>query len=243
MKRFKNQKGFSLLAALLTLMAMIAMGGVVAYMVAANQQGRASHFQSMQSFYVMQAGIEYAIKKIFEGEDGIIGVPVTFGGGSFTSTRVGRTLTVTATVGDSSRSYRVDSPTEADCLRIYAWAPLPENGGTRVVRGLSFVKECLPSVTITQMIYSWAEDNSERLMTIRFMDGMPGENAYDNPAGIPSGTLADISDYVLLDSSTKDIDYVDFNASMFGMFGKTVTIQFNFADGSSKVVTQIIPPG
>lgn len=227
-----------MLAALITLMAMAAMGGVVSYMVASNQQGRTGHLQSLEALYVAQAGLEYVIKKIYEGEDGTIVNPVPMGKGTFTSERSGRTLSIIGKVGDATRVYLVDSPTEADCTSNYPTVISLENGGTRLRWAASLAKACLPSVTITQVVFSWGPNNGERLMAIEM--GTPGSysTVYYNAVGIPSGTLAETSDYGVPATGIL-IDNVDF---MSPMNGKTLNMQLNFADGASKVITATTPP-
>lgn len=235
MEALKNQTGFSTIAVVVTLMTMSLMGLVIAYMVSANNQNRANHFQSIQALYVNQAATEYVTKKIYEGGSGVFAGPVTFGPGSFTSTLSGNRLTITSTVGNASRIYKLDRPTQATCTSVATAGVATQNSGVRLV-GLTFKKNCLASATIAQMTFSWVPNNAfEKLTTIR----IENTNVYNNPAGIPSGTTADISDFAMNDANVKTINYIDF----FGiMKNKTMTMTFIMADNSTKITSFLVPP-
>lgn len=229
MKIFSN-KGVSTIAAVLTLLILAALGAVLTYLVAAGAVGLGNHLSSVQAFYVAQAGLEYAVKRIYEGQSEIVNPPgLSFGEGSFTVSRSGRTLTITATVGDAVRVYKTDSPTEADCTEIDASnVNLGENG--KKIQQVQFRKVCLTTTTITQMQLSWVPDGGEKLTSIK----IENLTVYDNPLGASSGTLLDITDYVLNNPNTHVINWFKFNASMED---KTVTLSFYMSDNSVRTAT------
>ncbi|MDO8526400.1 MAG: hypothetical protein Q7T03_01790 [Deltaproteobacteria bacterium] len=230
MKTFNKKGGISTIAALLTLLSLVAMGAVISYLVSAGEESRANHFLSTQAMYVTQGGIEHAVKKIYDGEDEIIVPPgKAFGNGSFTVSRSGLTLTVTGTVGDAVRVHKVDSPTEADCTLIDVTnANLSHDGKT--VASITFRKICLATITIDKMLFTWVSDNAERLKQIK----IESSTIYDNPAGAPSGTLLDVADYTVLNGNNNVINKIEWNSDMED---KTITMTFTMADGTTKSAT------
>jgi len=224
MKTFN--KGISTIATLLMLMSLTVIGLVLAYLVSAGLESRNNYLLSQQAFYVTQAGIEHAVKKIYEGESETVSPPgKVFGTGSFTVSRSGRTLTVTGTVHNTVRVHNVDSPTQAECMTIEIENFNLQQNET-VISQVTFRKVCLTSITINQMTLSWTPDNGERLKKIRI------ENAtiYDNPAGSSSGTLLDTADYTTPVGNNNVINKIEWDSSMED---KEITITFYMGDAST----------
>ncbi len=222
--------GVSVIAAMLMLLTLIALGGVISYLVASGEEGRSGQLASTQAFYVTQAGIEYAIKRIYDGQSEIVNPPgKTFGRGSFTVSRSGRTLTVTGTVGNAVRVQKVDSPTEADCTDIDA-SNSDLSGDGKKIQHTYFRKICLAQITVDKMQFSWVTDGNQKLDEIKIEDA----KVYDNPAGSPSGTLLDIADYTVTNGNNNVINYVRFKQSIEGV---TMTMTWTFGDATTKTVT------
>lgn len=229
MKTFSS-KGVSSIAAALTLLILAAFGAVLTYLVAAGSVGRMNHVSQVQALYVTQAGIEYAIKRVYDQQNEIVNPPgITFGNGFFTVSRSGQTLTITGTVGDAVRVYSVDSPTEADCTQINTNNVNLTTNDTRITQ-VDFRKICLTTTTITQMQLSWLPNNGERLNEIR----IGGQTIYTNPLGAPSGTLLEITDFVMSNPNTNVINWFEFDSDMED---KDVTLSFIMGDGTTKTVT------
>lgn len=229
MKTFNN-KGVSSIAAVLTLLILAALGGVLTYLVAAGSVGRMHHVSGLQALYVTQAGIEWAVKRVYDQQNEIVGPPgIAFAGGNFTVERDGRTLTITGTVGDAVRVHSVDSPTEADCTDIDTSHVNLGANDTRIQQ-VQFSKICLATTTIVQWQLSWVPDNGERLTEIR----VENSTLYTNPAGAPSGTLLETVDYTLTNPNTNVVNRIDFDSNMED---KEVTLSFIMADNSVKTVT------
>lgn len=230
MKTFSDQNGVSSIAAALTLLILAAFGGVLTYMVAAGSVGRMNHVSQLQALYVTQAGIEWAVKRVYDQQNEIVDPPgISFANGTFTVARSGRTLTVTGTVGNAVRAHRVDSPTEADCTDIDTSNVNLGANDTRIQQ-IQFRKICLTTTTIVQMQLSWLPNNGERLTEIR----IESTTVYTNPAGATSGTLLETADYVMTGPNTNVINRIQFNADMED---KDVTLSFIMADSSVKTVT------
>lgn len=225
-----NNKGISSIAAALTLLILAALGGALTYMVAAGSVGRGNYLFSAEAFYVTQAGMEYGIKKIYSQEDEIVNPPgKTFGPGSFTISRSGKTLTITGTVGDAVRVYKVDSPTQADCTVIDT-SNVNSSSSHKKVTQINFRKVCLTSITIDKMQLSWVTNNGEKLKEIKIESSI----VYTNPSGASSGTLIETTDYTVTNGNNNVINWFEFSASMED---KTITLSFIMSDGSTKTET------
>ncbi|OGQ47887.1 MAG: hypothetical protein A3H42_03195 [Deltaproteobacteria bacterium RIFCSPLOWO2_02_FULL_46_8] len=230
MKISGNKKGVSTLAALFTLLSLVAMGVVISYLVAQGSEGRINHLASTDAFYVTQAGIEYGVRKIYEASSPVVNPPgINFGNGSFTISQVGRTLTVTGTVGNAVRVYKVDSPTQADCTLIDT-SNYNLQDHEETVSQITFRKICLVSITIDKMQFDWVANGGERLKKIK----IESSTIYDNPTGSPSGTLLDTADYTATTGSNNVINRIEWDSNMEG---KTMTMTWTFTDSSTKSVT------
>lgn len=229
MKTFSN-RGVSSIAAALTLLVLAALGAVLTYLVAAGSVGRMHHVSQEQALYVTQAGIEWAVKRVYDQQSEIAAPPgISFAGGAFTVERDGRTLTITGTVGDAVRAHSVDSPTEADCTEIDTSNVNLGANDTRIQQ-IQFRKICLTTTTIVQWQLSWTPDNGERLTEIR----VENLTLYTNPLGATSGTLLETTDYVMTNPNTNVINRIQFDSNMEN---KEVTLSFIMADTSVKTVT------
>lgn len=229
-----KQKGISTIAALLMILSLASMGAVMAYMVSAGEHQRADAHSSWQALYVTQTGIEYAVKRIYDGQNEIVNPPgISFAGGSFTVSRSGLTLTITGTVGNAVRAHQVDSPTEADCITIDA-SNVDLHEDEKRLSNISFSKVCLPSVTIDKMQLSWVADSGQKVKKIR----IESTNVYDNPAGASSGTLLETTNYTLTNPNNNVINRIDFNQSIEEVL---MTLSFIMGDESVKTITFQVP--
>lgn len=225
-----SNRGISTIAAALTLLVLAAMGGAITYLVAAGSVGRANQVDSAQALYVTQAGIEYAIKRVYDQQSEIVNPPgFPFANGSFTISRSGMTLTITGIVGNATRAHKVDSPTEADCTTIDTSNINLTQGGKRI-QGVNFRKVCLATTTVDKMQLSWVPNNGEKIKEIKIENLI----VYTNPPGASSGTLLEIADYTMTNGNNNVINWFEFSADMEE---KTVTLSFTMGDGSIKTTT------
>ena len=229
MKTGNRRGGISTIAALLTLLSLAAMGAVISYLVSAGEEGRANHLLSSQAFYVTQAGVEYAIKRVYDGQNEIVTAPgKTFGRGSFTVSRSGLTLTVTSTVGNATRVDKIDSPTQADCITIDA--SNVDSGDGKDIKHIYLHKICLPQVVIDKMTISWVADGGQKMTLIQ----IESSKVLDNPTGVSSGTLNDIADYTISNGNNNVINHIKFKTSVSNT---TMTMTLTMGDGTTKSAT------
>ena len=207
------------------------MGLTAAYLVASNFRGSADHVMATQAEYVTQAGLEYAVKKVWEGGDPVVTEPgKPFGRGNFLVDWTAQTLTVTGRVGNSvQRIHRITSPSQADCT-IFDFTNMRLTGdGTRVT-GIQFRKNCLPILVLDKVTVSWEpNDASEKITQIKIEDDV----SYSS-AGETSGTLLELADYTVAGINNVNMNKIDFNASMEG---KVITMAFVMGDGSLRTIT------
>lgn len=229
MKPFNN-KGVSTIAALFVLLTLLSLGGVIAYLAAGGQEGRGLSLSSTQAFYVTQAGIEWGMKRIFDSQSEVT-AGTNFGPGSFVISSQGITMTVTGTVGNAVRSYRVQKPTQADCFNVDVNSANLVEHDSRITN-LRVNKTCLASVTIDKMLLTWESDDDEaELIQIR----IENVDIYNNPAGVPSGTEVDVTNYTIANGSTHVFSHIKWNNEIEN--DENVVITFTMGDTSTKTVT------
>ena len=228
--RRKERGGVSVVAAMLMLLSLMALGGVISYLVAVGEESRGAQLSSAQALYVTQAGIEYAVKRIYDGQSEIVNPPgQTFGNGSFTVSRSGLTLTATGIVGSATRVHKVDSPTQADCT-VLDVSNADLGGDDKELKHIYFRKSCLVQLVIDKMTFSWTPDGGQKVKEIKIEEA----RVYDNPAGAPSGTLLEIADYVASNDNNNVINHVKFNADIEDV---VMTMTFHLGDGTTKTAT------
>lgn len=213
---------------IMTVMALFGMA--VANLIAKGDAMRSDHALYETASMVTQAGIEYGVKKIYEGQSPVVAEPgINFGRGNFIIVQSGRTLTITSRVGEVSVVRRMDSPTEADCTRIDV-SSVNVVGDNERLSGIQIRKVCLAQVVIDRVTFAWTPDDGEELTKIKI------ENAtvYNNPAGDPSGTLLDITNYVMNNNNQNNMNHVEFNDEIED---KTFTMTLIFGDGTTLTVT------
>lgn len=230
MKIFNNSRGLSTIAVIGILMIMAFFGTSVVYLLGTSQAIRENQVLSDTSFYVTQAGMEYAVRQIYEGLSPVVAEPgINFAGGSFVIGQQERVVTVTGRMGAAQVTHSLTSPTQADCTRLDVRNARLHSDGRRL-SDIQIRKVCLTQVVINQMIFSWVDDGGERLRRIRIGDA----TVYDNPPGASSGDLLDIADYVIDGNGTHTINEVQFSASMEE---KTFTLTLIMGDTTQKVAT------
>ena len=224
MKTLDNKKGLSVLAALLTIMSLAALGGVMAYTVAGGYEGQANQVISTQAFYVTQAGLEYGIKHMVDGLSSDV-TNFSFGPGQFTTSFSGNTLTATGVVANASRQHKVDNPTQDNCLGIDVDNTHLTLGDKRLML-ITFRKKCLSQIVVDKMKYTWLPNNGEKLKEIKIENNI----VYTNGTGVASGTNIDISPNPTLSNGANNvINWIQFSADISS---KTFTYDWTLGDNS-----------
>ncbi len=227
----RGKRGGLTIIAVVGIMVVLAFFGMaIAKLVATGHALRSDHALYETANMVTEAGIEYGIKKIYEANSAVVNEPgVSFGEGNFIISQSGRTLTVTGRVGEVSVARQVDSPTEADCTTINV-SNVNVTGNNDKLSGIKFQKICLVQITLAKVNFSWVTDGGEKLKKIKVESSV----IYNDSSGVTSGTLIDVTDYVVNNGSPNNMNSVDFNKDISG---KTFNVIFTFGDGSVRQVT------
>ena len=228
MKTF-NDKGFSSIAAVAVMLLLSFFGFAVVGLVTTSQSTQGEQLFYDRAFYVAQAGLEYGMRKIYEGVSPVVASPgVTFGDGYFTIDRSGTLVTITAHDGNSQVSHSVTSPSQADCTSFDLSSVSLDTDGKNL-KHITFQKICLEQTVLDKMNVSWTNPGSEKLKKIK------AENStlYDDPS-VTSGTLIELADYTVSGNGNNNINHFEFTDDMSG---KTFTISFIMGDGSAESYT------
>lgn len=198
-----------------------------------------SHTQNMEQLsynraaYVTQAGLEYAMRKIYEGVSPVVTDPgISFSGGGFTIARQDRLVTVTGNHSGSQVVHQVTSPSQADCTEFNLTnANLSENG--REIRQIQMRKICLEETVLDKMLVSWTNAGSEGLRRMR----VESTTLYNEPL-VTSGNLTELSNYAMTRNGTYNVNEIEFSHDMEE---KTFTFTFRMGDGSSESYENVTP--
>ncbi len=205
----KNNKGVTIVAALITVFLLAALGAGVTYFIASNQATRIQQVTGDQSFYTVQAGMEFALGQILEDDNNDTLITRNFSGETITINRSGGNIIITAAEEDAQSQHSItdpDPPT-ADCLDVDTSGANFETNRRLGGITLSRNSECDETLTIYAMSgTTWEPDEGEGLYRIR-IGGWPNE--YNWPA-ISSGGNWDFgsNDYVINNDSDHDLDLI-----------------------------------
>lgn len=244
MKVFTKSRGISVLGALVAVFVLAAMGGVMAVMVATNQETRLHQIYVDQSFASAQAGLEVVLALNYNGDSpcasksrNLLGDSLV--GNSITVVRANNRIYVTGAEGDSNTAVSIVDPippTSGAMLEIDTTNAKDSSNGAPPKKLIDIMFNLLPGcgnpVTITSLTVSWTPDNGEKVQQVKLDNNvvfnMGGQN------GILSGGVVDIDDVTVADASQHVLDFIRWNESIQN---RLYTIQFNYADGSNAVVT------
>ena len=232
-----NKRGFVSLAVLAGMTLIGFMGLGVAQVMTTHQEIRLRQILYQQAYYINQAGLEYSIRKIWEGMSSNVAAPgISFAGGTFTSNRAGNIITVTANAGEAQVIHQVVSPTQADCMNVNMANVDVEGPNEDKIEDIWLYKICLASITIASLVVTWAPDNGEAVNEMKI-----DSDQWDIFPETTSGQTTDlVPDWVETNTGQNKIKPLHFHP--FNMHSKNVQIVFNMGDGSTKVVNFVTPP-
>ena len=96
--------------------------------------------------------------------------------------------------------------------------------------GIQLRKVCLPQIVLDKAIFSWVTDDNEKLTKVR----IESTTIYSNTPGVASGTLLELTDYVMSNGNVHNMNKVEFNDAVDH---KMFTMTLLFGDQSSTTVT------
>ncbi len=242
--RVHSNRGISVLGILVAVMILAAMGAAMTVLVASNQDARSHQLYVDQSFASAQAGLEMILGLIHSGVNPCDPVSRNLEGdnlvgNSIAVTRLNNRIYVVGAKGDSTTAVSIVDPlppAQGQLLQTDTSAAKDSSNGAPPAKLIGITFQLMPGcgnpVTITTMTVSWTPDNGEKVDQIKF----DGNNVYSvgGNAGSPSGSTIDIVDQYIADANVHTVDFIRWDGDIQH---RLYTIQFNFADGSNKVIT------
>ena len=229
-----NEKGVTVVAALIAVFLMGALGAAVAYFVASNQQTRVQQVTSDQAFYNAHAGIDFALGQILTGGSGALTFTRNFSGETISITRASGLITVSTTEQSAAATDSINDPnpvSEATCLQVDTSGKAISGNDLLVGLVLSRNPSCTATLLITGMQISWQPDNGEKANRIR----IDGNAVYNNPAQT-SGSTFDFgsNDFTISDNNNHNLTDIRWNSDVTH---HNFTLVFLMNDGTTKTVT------
>lgn len=244
MTSVRASRGVSVLGAIVAVMILAAMGGAMAVLVATNQETRSHQYFADQAFASAQAGIEVALGLISNGASPCDSMNRNLRGDSLMAnsvvvSRMNSHIYATGTKGVSAQTVSIvdpHPPADESSLVVDASNAKDASNGAPAMQLIDIAfrraSGCENPVTITSLTISWNPRYGEVVQEIQ----IDGNNAYS--AGVGGGTLSgeptDIADVAVVDAAVHMINFIMWDMTMQN---RLYTIQFNFADGSSKMVS------
>ncbi len=226
----RDEHGVTVIAALLAVLLMGAMGAGLAYFTASNQQTRVQQVTRDQAYYSNVAGMEFALGQILTGGSGSASFTRKFAGETFTVTRAGGTMTIQSGKLNAVSSHSINDPFDASvCLVVNTGAvalsaPYTQLTGITLSRDAS----CTQAVVINSMTgTSWTPDNGENLTGIQIASN-PVEFSGSEEGG---GTFDfGANDYTIDDGNQHNLTYLQWDTSVFN---HNFQLVFNYTYGTS----------
>ena len=227
-------RGFAALAAIGILVLLSIFGLAVVSLVTTTQTVLTDQVGYDQAAYLSQSGLEYAMRKVYEGTSPVTGV-IPFGKGSFQIIRAGSVLTATGWAGDAQVAHNITQPVQADCITIDTTGAYADK---KTVRKISLTKTCLESLVLDKMTLSWDPNGGESYDRVQG-SGFSNEHLYDGPPRVKSGETAELADTPMKKNDKYKLEEIRFGTEM-----KTKAFQLNLlmGDGSIEEVHFTLPP-
>lgn len=230
----RKTRGQGIVAVLIIVIALSTMGMAITMLVATGAVSKTNDLVREQATALSNAGLEYALMRIGQGVDPNGNIR-TLGSGTFTISYnsatglISSTGKVNAMMGAASVGSSISGPlgyTMASCLTVNTGSA-SLTGSNKVLSGVTLQNTCGTAIIVSTMTDSWSPAISEKLTQIV----ISGSTVYNNPSGITSGQVADITDTTIAANSTVPLSSITFNSVMAG---KNFTVLFTMSDGSSK---------
>lgn len=240
----KGSRGISVLAALIAINVLAAMGASLAVMVANNQDSRSQQQYADQAFYTTQAGLEFVLGQIYHGGNPCLQLDRALLGSNLLGNtididRTGGKIYVVGTNGPGSVALSITDPippSQGQMLNTDTSQAQDSSNGAppRKLMGVTFQLEtgCGVAVTIDTMTVSWDPNNGEHVQQIKF----DGDNVFSQGGsnGNLSGVLVDIENTVVADANVHTVDFIRWAEDIQQ---RLYTIVFTMTDNSTKTVT------
>ncbi len=223
-------RGIAVFAVIGVITAVAVLGLVLVPLLTSPGEGEPDQIDYEKAAFLNQAGLEYAMRRLYRGESPVTG-EIRLGEGTFRVARRGEALTVMSQVRQAAVTHRVSQPAQADCLAIDTSESHTHDRG-REVRRIYLDKTCLESIVLDRMILVWEPDLGEAYDQVRAA-GLPNNDLYEAPPRVRSGQLIDLKDAPLVHNQRYKLEGIRFPSDMRQ---KSFHLKFFLADGSSRDV-------
>ncbi|MCB1213986.1 MAG: hypothetical protein KDK66_00790 [Deltaproteobacteria bacterium] len=226
---YKNQSGFAVIAAALSLalLGLMVLGSTT--LVSTSNKSKADTDSRAKVEAYLLAGQEYAIREINQGRDPTV-TNQAIGGGSFSVSVSYPTITVSASYDIATATRSFDTNFAADCVS-FTCNPLSSSG--KRLYGLELNKSCLDTPTLTHFQVDAMPYSGEAVTEIM----IEGQKVWEDWAGVAAGTMLDIDDISLPPNpaTTANVDYIQFYSPL--ELGQIYIFYAWFADSSFTMFT------
>ncbi len=230
-----NRKSFALLGAIISILILAAFGTGIAVFVAGRNQGTITQISTAKSFYALQAGVEFAQRKLRATGEGIslntLAGTYEFGNTTFTISSGGaNTVIIRGNNQDAVSQYQTDIPlvNQANCFIINASGA---HQSIAKLRGITLQRAsgCSLSLTLSALTGTWTPNNSERLNRIKIEEAA---FEYDSAVGVASGETAVFDNpYTINDNAIRDFVEIQWDKNLGG--NKDFDFIATMSDGST----------
>ena len=229
-KRLKNKNGFVLVATVMLTALLSYLGTSLVTLTSAGKMMGVQDLQATKTLQVGNAGIQYALDKVNNGQS-----PDTtknFADGQFiiTSDPALNQITVKSTMDDAEKIQVVSKNFSGTCVD---WENSAVYDRNKKILDISLVKNCNNKAILTHLKGEWEWDDANKIKKIQFEN--PTNNVIYNEApadAAPSGQKIDVADQDMIANGV--YNFHSFQFTDFPPVSGTITVTAYFADGSEK---------
>lgn len=227
-----RQSGSAVIAALLTILLLGAIGAGMAYFVSSGQQTRIQQVTSDQAFYSNQAGMEYALGRILNEGSSSMSFPKKFSGETVNVVRAGGRITMNSAKINAREVFSIidPSPPVVDCLTVDVSAAQISSKTRLVGVSLGRNPSCTLPLTIISMTgTTWTANNGELLGSVEIAGGTGTE--FSGPAAGSGGVFSfGANTYAINDDLPHAVTYMQWDKPMTN---HSMSLLFNYTYNSS----------
>ncbi len=196
-KIFGSERGVTVIAALIGILILGALGASMAYLVASNQQTRVAQVTGDQATYSVAAGIEFALGQVITDGSQSTSFSRRFSGETINISRAASRIVVSGVEGDAVESRSIVDPVPPDasnCL-IVDISGVSVSGTSMTGVTLSRDAGCsLPVIIDSMNGTSWVPNDGETISSVRIDGTLRFSGAAPSGGNVPLTPLVNIND-------------------------------------------------
>lgn len=235
----RDRRGLSIIAAMLAVLFLAALGVGIAYFTASNQQARIQQVTSEQAFYSVHAGLEYGLAKVLKENSTDTLFAVKFAGEPVAIVRSEGKMTVTATKHGARAIHSIDDPAGGGESICFIVSTVNAKLSNKQLRDIEIRKggNCPGVIAIYAITLSWNPDSGEKVTHVQFGGDVL---EYSSPPAPPkgSGSTFDFSDkpYIIGDFAKHNFNYIKWDKNMHN---RNFNIVFHYTYDGKKYSTSV----